>query len=206
MNGRLIIIGASGHGKVAADIALKMNQWKTLAFLDDNETISNCMGYPVIGKTNDFSLYVKDSDLFVAIGNNKTRETLFSNIEKVNGNLVTLIHPNAVIGSQVEVGKGSVIMAGVVINPSTTIGQGCVINTSSSIDHDNVIGDFVHISPGAHLAGSIVLGNRTWVGIGATIIHNISINEDVVIGAGAVIIKSIEKSGTYIGAPGRKIL
>ena len=33
---KLIIIGASGHGKVIADIAIK-NGYETIVFLDDNE-------------------------------------------------------------------------------------------------------------------------------------------------------------------------
>lgn len=36
MNNRLIIIGASGHGKVAADVAMRMNRWSEISFLDDN--------------------------------------------------------------------------------------------------------------------------------------------------------------------------
>ena len=38
MKNKLLIIGASGHGKVVADIALKMNKWKSIAFLDDDES------------------------------------------------------------------------------------------------------------------------------------------------------------------------
>ena len=53
MKNRLIIIGASGHGKVVADIAVKMNKWQSIAFLDDNESIKVRMDIPVIGKTDD---------------------------------------------------------------------------------------------------------------------------------------------------------
>ena len=35
MNERLIIIGASGHGKVVADIA-ELSGYKEIAFLDDD--------------------------------------------------------------------------------------------------------------------------------------------------------------------------
>ena len=35
-NNRLIIIGASGHGKVVADIA-KLNGYTNIAFLDDED-------------------------------------------------------------------------------------------------------------------------------------------------------------------------
>ena len=36
MSKSLVIIGASGHGKVVADIAIKMNKWQEISFLDDN--------------------------------------------------------------------------------------------------------------------------------------------------------------------------
>ena len=45
----LIIIGASGHGKVIADIAVQ-NGYEDIVFLDDNPCIKECAGFPVIGK------------------------------------------------------------------------------------------------------------------------------------------------------------
>ena len=53
MKEKLLIIGASGHGKVVADIALKMNKWKSIAFLDDDESIKSSMGIEVVGKSSD---------------------------------------------------------------------------------------------------------------------------------------------------------
>jgi len=205
MNKKLVIIGASGHGKVVGDIAMLLKRWETIVYLDDDENLKVCLGFQVIGKTKSFIDHVQDSDFFVAIGNNNARESFFNKIDKAKGNLVTLIHPNAVIGSFVSIDKGSVVMAGVVVNPQTTIGKGCIINTSCSIDHDNVIGDFVHVSPGAHLAGSVTIGRRTWVGINATVIQSVSVCNDVILGAGSVTTKSISESGTYVGIPGKKI-
>ena len=37
MNKRLIIIGASGHGKVCVDIAERLGHWNEIYFLDDDE-------------------------------------------------------------------------------------------------------------------------------------------------------------------------
>ncbi|MGI1748341.1 acetyltransferase, partial [Streptococcus uberis] len=42
---KLIIIGASGHGKVIADIAV-MNGYKEILFLDDNMSLKECAGFP----------------------------------------------------------------------------------------------------------------------------------------------------------------
>ncbi len=193
MNG-LIIIGASGHGKVIADIAT-LNGYKEIAFLDDDENVKDCIGYPVIGKSTE----APEGDLFVAVGNTAIRKRLMELYK--NRNQPVLVHPGAVIAKNVEIGTGTVIMAGVVVNPGTKIGSGCIINTSSSIDHDCVIGDFVHVSVGAHLSGTVVVGSETWIGAGATVSNNVNICSGCMIGAGAVVIRDIGKPGTYFGVP-----
>jgi len=205
MNNKLIIIGASGHGKVVADIAIKMNKWQSIAFLDDDESIKASMGFEVMGKTADAFIYKNEADFFVAIGNNATREKVQEKLIEQGLNVVSLIHPSAVIGTDVEIGIGSVVMAGVVINSSSRIGLGCIINTSSSLDHDNVIEDYVHISPGVNMAGTVSVGKGSWLGIGSIISNNVNICSGCKVGAGAVVVKDITETGTYIGVPVRKI-
>lgn len=177
---------------------------KKILFLDDAEGRSCCGAYPVVGKCCDNITHYAD-DFVVAIGNADIRQKLTNQLEQLGRNLVTLVHPNAVIGEQVEIGRGTVIMAGAVVNPFAHIGNGCIINTCASVDHDCIIRDFAHISVGTHVAGTCEIGERTWIGAGATVSNNISICSDCVIGAGAVVIRNIEKSGTYVGVPARRI-
>lgn len=190
---KLTIIGASDHGKVVADIA-RLNGYDAIEFLDDDENLTSCGEYPVVGRTD----RPVDNDVFVAIGNADIRERLSR-----DRNLVTLIHPKAVIANGVEIGEGTVIMAGVVINSGAKVGCGCIINTASSIDHDCHIGDYVHVSVGSHLCGTVVVGNKTWVGAGATVSNNVNICGSCMIGAGAVVIKDIDEPGTYVGVPAK---
>lgn len=194
---KLIIIGASGHGKVVADIAV-LRGYTDIVFLDDNPNIQVCAGFAVAGKVSDAGKM--DGDKFVAIGNPKIRERIQENLDSV----VTLIHPNAVISRRVEIGVGSVVMAGAVINSDAVIGKGCIINTGASVDHDCVIKDYVHVSAGAHVAGTCSIGKSTWIGAGVTVSNNINICGGCMIGAGAVVIKDIEKAGTYVGVPARE--
>ena len=205
MKGKLLIIGASGHGKVIADIAIKMGKWQSIAFLDDDEGIKLSLGMNVIGKTDDAFKYINEFDIFVAIGNNETREKIQERLELEGASIPILIHPKAVIGEQVKLGSGTVIMAGVVINCCTSIGKGCIINTGATIDHDNILENFVHISPGVNLAGTVSIGKGSWIGIGSTVINNISITGGCKIGAGAVVIRDITEAGIYVGVPARKI-
>jgi len=197
--GRLILIGASGNGKVCADIA-KLVGCTDIVFLDDNPNLKQCGRYKVIGKTDEARNL--DGDIFVAIGDCVTRKKFCQAYE---GRLMTLIHPDAVIAEDVEIGIGSAVMAGVVINSGTAIGKGCIVNTSSSVDHDCKIGDYVHVAVGAHLSGTVTVGENVWIGAGSVINNNVSICGDCVIGAGAVVTKNISDQGTYVGVPARRI-
>lgn len=204
MRKKLLIIGASGHGKVIADIALKLNKWTSIAFLDDDDNKSMSMGLNVIGRIKDAFKYKDIADFFVAIGDNSTREKIQKLLIKDGLSIATLIHPNASIGTDVEINTGSAVMAGVVINSSTRIGEGCIINTSSNIDHDNIIEDFVHISPRVSLAGTVKVGKNNWIGTGSVVSNNISICSGCQVGAGALVINDITKPGTYFGVPARR--
>ncbi len=199
---KLVIIGSSGHGKVVADIA-RLNGYDEIAFLDDIHKSCDCSNYPVIGGCEN----IKDitDDFFIAVGNSPSRERLHKLLLQNNKNIVKLIHPKAVIGENVKIGKGSVVMAGAVINPCAVIGEGCIINTCASVDHDSVIDDFVHVAVGAHLCGTVSVGASTWIGAGAVVINNLKICNNCTIGAGAVVVKNIEKEGTYVGVPARII-
>lgn len=198
MNKKLVIIGASGHGKVVADVAL-LNGYERVEFLDD-ACVAACAGFPVVGKVSDVPL-MEECDFFVAIGNPTARERIFSELELLGNSIATLVHPNAVVSRRVEIGAGSVVMAGAVINSDTRIGKGCIVNTSASVDHDCAVGDFVHVSVGAHVAGAVQVGDRTWIGIGSAVSNNLSICEDCMIGAGTVVVKGIVAPDTYVGVP-----
>mgnify|MGYP001072010393 CR=1 FL=1 len=206
MKNKLLVIGASGHGKVAADIALKMNKWHSINFLDDDLSIDSPMGIEVIGKSVDAFTYLNDYDIFVGIGNNAIREEIQRKLEVLGASIPTLIHPTAVIGEQVEVSLGTIVMAGAVINCCTKIGKGCIINTGATVDHDTLIEDYVHISPGAHLAGTLKIGHGSWLGIGSVVINNINITSKCKVGAGAVVVKDITETGTYVGVPARRVV
>lgn len=201
----LIIFGAGGHGKVCADIAVRMNLWNKIIFADENVAESEIIGIPLLNKNIDINSLKENADIFIAIGDNQTRAKLFERFDLEGWNIVTLIHPTAVIATDVEIDKGTVLMANTVINSSTMISKGCILNTACSVDHDNHIEKFVHISPGSHLAGSVKIGQYTWVGIGTQIINNVTVGKSLLIGAGSLVTKSIYLKGTYYGVPVQKV-
>lgn len=202
MSEKVIIIGASGHGKVIADIIIKSGD-EVIGFLDDGvEKGTIVAGIEVLGKTDDYTNF-EDCRFVIAIGNPNIRKRI---AEKLSVSWYTAVHPQAVISSLgVEIGEGSVIMANAVVNSSAKIGRHCIINTAAVVEHDNVLGDYVHISPTAVLAGGVRVGKMAHIGIGACVKNNLDITDECVIGAGAAVVKNITESGTYVGVPAKKI-
>src|SRR5699024_7958806 len=116
----------------------------------NKQKLNSVLDIPIIDKSDNMLLYTDEYEMFIAIGDNDVREKIYMKLFKYNAEIAKLIHPDAVIGKNVHIVVGTVIMAGVIVNSYTKIGRCCIINTAASIDHDNNIDDFVHISPGVH--------------------------------------------------------
>ncbi len=90
---QIIILGASGHGKVVADIA-RLCGYESIVFLDDDKTKNYCGRYPVAGRCTEWNR--SDGDIIVAIGDPAARRQIQESLEP--DRLVTLVHPDAVTG------------------------------------------------------------------------------------------------------------
>ena len=191
------IFGASGHAKVIADIIKASGDTVGEVFDDSPED-------KIIDGRKVYSPKEKDVEgpMIIAIGSNKIRRLL---AERYEVDYAKALHPNTSISSSVEIGNGSVVMAGVVIEADTLIGKHCIINTSSSINHECRVGDFVHISPNATLCGGVEVGEGSWVGAGAVVIQGIRIGKNCMVGAGAVVIRDVPDGTMVVGNPGRRI-
>lgn len=196
MSKEVIIIGASGHGKVIADIIEKSGD-KVVGFLDDDLTKAG-----VIGPVCDCVKY-KDKRFIIGIGNTEIRKRIADEYDDLN--YYTAIHPEAVIANNAKISEGTAVMANAVINALATVGAHSIINTASVVEHDNIIGNFVHISPGAILCGGVTVGDQTHIGAGAVVRNNVTICGNTTVGCGACVVKDITESGIYIGVPAKPI-
>lgn len=198
----LYLYGASGHAKVILEIA-QMQGFVIGGLVDADPAKTSLMNFKVstIMPNDDY-----DGNTFVvSIGNNQLRKKVAESAELSQAFFEILIHSAASISPSVEIGNGTVVMAGAVVNADTQIGKHCIINTNASVDHDCVLGDYVHISPGAALAGGVTVGEGTHIGIGASVIQGIKIGRWCTIGAGTVIIRDVPDGATVVGNPGRII-
>lgn len=201
-NKKVMVIGASGHGKVIADIIHKSGD-KVIGFLDDDPAKKEVNQIAVLGKIKDIEQYKGDTYFIIGIGDNQIRKKIAERNPVLN--YYTAIHPTAVIGEGVYIGNGTAVMAGVVVNANANIGEHCIINTSAVVEHECVIEDYTHISPQACLCGNVHIGKECHIGAGSTVINNRIIVKKTIIGAGSVVVKDILKPEVYVGIPAKRL-
>lgn len=201
---KLAVLGASGHGKVVAEIA-ELLGWEVSFFDDSYPEIQLVEGlWSVKGNTDDLCQNLSSyNGCFIAIGDNSIRLQKMNKFELLGVEIPSLIHPKAVVSQYAKIKTGTVVMANAVLNPFVCVGKGCIINTSSSIDHDCKLSDGVHVSPGVNLAGAVTIGSHTWIGIGATVKQCVQIGSHVIVGSGASVVANLPDSVTAVGVPAK---
>ena len=155
MKSEIVIIGAGGHGKVVCDAIIAQGEYNVAGFVDDTLAVGDMITskYKVIATQNNIHSLNNVVDYFiVAIGNNQVREKAY-NTSKQYFKPATVIHPSAVIGSNVKIGTGTIVLANAVINSSSNVGENTIVNTGVIIDHDSIIGNHIRLSIGT-LVGS----------------------------------------------------
>lgn len=199
----LAILGASGHGKVLAEIA-ELNSYQVVFFDDAYPEKSTIEHWHIVGNTAQLIEQIDQyQGVSVAIGNNHIRASKCEQLLSLNVPLITLVHPTASVSTYASLGAGSVVMAGARVNPFAQIGIAAIVNTGAVVEHDCFIGNYAHVSPNASLAGECKLGHKAWLGIGSCVKQQLSIGDETVIGAGSVVVDKIPAATIAYGNPAK---
>ena len=203
---RLAILGAGGHGRFAGEIA-QQSGWKSVTFFDDcvDKAIRD-YDIAIEGNSKTFFDRCKQFDgLFLGIGDNLLRQSLYLQVRHRGHSLANIIHPNSIISNSALLSSGIVVMPNAVINAHAEIACGTIINTGAVVEHDAIVRDFSHICPGAIVLGGSEIGRRCFIGAGSVIRNGIKIVDDVILGANSFANKNILKSSTFAGNPASRI-
>lgn len=171
--------------------------------VDDRPTVAAIDGVPVL-EAHRLEWTVESACRFlVAVGDNSQRARLYAQLLAKGGIPASVIHPKATVARTARIGKGTVILAGVVVNADAVVGENCILNTAASVDHDCVVGNHVHLCPGVHLAGGVRIGDFSMLGIGAAVLPGVSVGANCVVGAGAVVNRDLPDNVVACGVPAR---
>lgn len=204
----VILLGAGGHARVLIDALRCVGARilgctcseavppeglpKGVAFLGDDEAVR---------EHSSGAVYLVNA--LGTVASTARRSALYARFKAEGYRFAQVIHPSAVIASDVRLGEGVQIMAGAVVQPGVRIGEDSLVNTGACVDHDCEIGAHVHIAPGATLSGAVSVGDGAHIGTGATIIQGITIGGGSLVAAGATVIEPVPDHVTVVGLPAR---
>lgn len=202
----VIILGGGGHARVVIDALLK--QGRRILGYSDLESV----GQPVLGVSrlgNEEMIYqfgpekVRLANGVGSVQPGPLRSAVFQRFTAKGYMFEQVVHPSALVATDVQLGAGVQIMAGAVVQSGTRIGADSIINTSASVDHDCILGEHVHVAPGAVLCGNVRVGDGAHIGAGATVVQGKSIGAGSMVGAGAVVLADVPAEVTVVGVPAK---
>src|SRR5579872_3192978 len=124
----IVIIGAGGFGREVLDVIeaenLLESRWEFLGFLDDGSPDLDLLAKrkaKLLGPSE--ALSEIDAWYVIGIGSGEARRRIDEIATSFGREPATLVHPSATIGSDVEVGAGSIICAQVGVTTHIRIGR-----------------------------------------------------------------------------------
>jgi sugar O-acyltransferase (sialic acid O-acetyltransferase NeuD family) len=207
----VLIMGASGHGSVVLDCLEKQGGYNVIGFIDTYKKKGRRLnGYEILGAESDLPYIIEKFNIkggVVAIGDNWVRRRVVDRIHRFASDFkfITVIHPDAVVGKDVQIGQGTVLMPGSVVNANSHVGDHCIINTNTSLGHGGSMENYSSLSSGVTIGGNCFIGRYTAISLGAKIIDNTTIQEHTVIGAGSLVLSNFPAHVVAYGAPARVI-
>ena len=203
----IVLIGGGNQAHYTIDIINKEGKYNIIGIIDSIHDIgSNRFGYKVLGRQEDIIKLKEQYNIeggIISIGDNWVRYYISSQIKKEipDFNFVNAIHPSVVIGDNVQLGKGVVMMAGCIINPKSKIGDFTFFATGAQVDHDCDIKNYSSISAGSITGGYVTLGEFSAITLGVTVVDRLKIGKNTVIGAGSLVIKDLPDNVLVYGNP-----
>lgn len=206
---KLIIIGAGGMGRTMYDLAKESigfgETFKIIGFVDDNtEALKGFENYPpVLGTIKDYC--PKSDDVFVCSIGGHSRKACIDSLLSKGAEFISLIHKTARIGTNVRMGRGTLVGTYTTIAADAELGDYNFIQSLTIIGHDCKIGSWNRIDSQVMMVGATTVGDNNMIHTGAMINHNVHIGNDCTIGACSFVTMDVPSGSTLFSTPARRL-
>lgn len=210
-----VLIGAGGFGREVLDVVEAHNLAvgadstrgvRIIGVVDDNPSDLNierldARGYSHLGSLAEILQKDQIDSYLLGVGSPSIRRAIADKLDEHGWTPLTLVHPNAVVGTVKRIGAGTIICGGVQLSTNTILGRHVHLNPNATIGHDSVLDDFVSVNPGAIVSGDVTVGAESLVGAGATILQGLEIGSRALVGACACVTKNVTDDVVVVGVP-----
>jgi len=203
----LFIIGASGFGrelhawiKHHPDYA---HMWQFAAFLDDNKDALRAFDDFAQVRPLEGHLVLPQNIYLCGLGLPAVKQKLLAPIISQGAIFLTFIHPTAILGERVKLGRGVVLCPGASVSVDISIGDYAMIGPNTTIGHDATIGSWSTLCAQCDITGRVIVGGGVFMGSRVSVIPSRRVGNNSIVGAGAVVISDVPEGVTVVGNPAR---
>ncbi len=209
----VVVVGAGGFGRevvaaCASGATVDGRPAQVLGFVDDADDLGVVSGTPVLGGVELARAGgpLEDVRVVVSVGNPRrfdVRRRIVAALGRRRADFATVVHPGAHLSPSVDLGVGTVVLAGVVGTADVTVGDHVAIMPGAVLTHDVVVGDHATLASGVLLGGGVHVRAGAYVGAGAVVREGVTVGEGALVGAGATVLHDVEPGHVVVGSPAR---
>jgi sugar O-acyltransferase (sialic acid O-acetyltransferase NeuD family) len=204
---RLMLVAASGLAREVLASERALGRFAGISVVDDNPALwgASLDGEQIIGG---LELVTEHPDhlLLVCAGRGSARRAI---VERLGGlgvgahRYVTSVHPRVEVPTGCTVGRGSILLEGVVLTTSVRIGTHVVVMPHVTLTHDDLVEDYATLCAGVSLGGAVRVGPAAYLGMNASVREGVTIGADGTLGMGAALLQELPPGQAWVGVPAR---
>ncbi len=205
----LLLVGAGGLAREVLAAVRLGDRWEPIGLLDDRPSSAGSEvdgvrvlgGSPLVDDHPDVKVVVCVANAHRPDG----RRSVVRRLGLPSDRFATVVHPHASVAPGVELGVGTVLLAGVVITAPQRVGSHVLAMPQVLLTHDDEVSDFVTLAGRAGLAGGVRVGESAYLGSGSLVREGVRVGAEAVIGMGAVVLNDVPPGETWVGVPARRL-
>lgn len=210
---RIAVLGGPGDGLVVAEAILHAaasgQDVELYGFLNDVLVPGNILqSVPVLGRFEDWHK-VADDVLFVpAVQKVKDMQARVKRIENLgipDQRWGSVVHPRAVVSSDVQIGIGTFIASCVSVQTGSRIGRFASLRAGAVLGHHCVVQDHAYVGPNATMCGRSTLDLGAHLGPGAVLLDGKTMGAFSVAGIVAAVTKNVPDYWVVFGNPAVRV-
>lgn len=206
---RILIVGAGDFGRELfqwVSDGIPASRANVAGFLDDDSGALEGRHHPaqVVASVRDYKPQPGES-LAMGISDPRLKLKIGTELAARGASFLTFVHPRALIGMDVTLGRGCVLCPNAVVSSDARLGDFVTVNLNSTVGHDTVLGDGCTLSSQVDIAGFARLGTGVFLGSHASVLPRAKVGDFARIGAGSVVLKLVSAGTTVFGVPAKKV-
>ncbi len=204
MRGLLLVAAGGLTREVLQVLRLTGEHARSLVLDDDPDRWGQTLdGRRVVGGLDLVTEY-DDHGLLVCAGKGATRRLLTERLAALGvdeARYATVVHPRVHVPAGCSIGRGSILLEGVVMTADVQLGEHVVAMPHVTLTHDDVVDDYATLCAGVTLGGGVHVGAAAYLGMRASVREDVRVGAGSLLGMGSVLLKDLPAGGRWAGVP-----